>query len=80
MYQDLRVTFNSFIKLFISLGSLIDANLMRNDEAWVCPPRDDHIAQVSVVFLDVTLTGADCKTLRIALDQHRVRANPLKSD
>lgn len=64
MYQDLRVAFDSFVKFFISFGSLVDADLVRDNEAWVCPPRDDHIAQVSVVFLDVTLTGANYQTLK----------------
>lgn len=71
MYQNLRVAFNSLVKFLISRGSLINADLVRDNEAGVCSPRNDHIAQVSVVFLDVALAGANCKTLMIFLHQHR---------
>ena len=63
MYQDLRIAFHSLVKLLICLGSLLDANLMRNYEAWVCSPGYDHIAQVSIVFLHIALTRAYRKTL-----------------
>lgn len=78
MYQDLRVAFNSLVKLLISLGSLINADLVRDNEAWVCPARDDHVAQVSIVSLNVALTGANCETLTMSLDQASCRQNHLE--
>lgn len=71
MYQNLRVAFNPLVKFLISRGSLINADLVRDNEAGICSPRDDHIAQVSVILLDVALAGAKCKTLMISIHQHR---------
>ena len=71
MYQDLCVAFNSLVKLFISPGRLVNANFVRDNEAWVCPSRDNQIAQITIVFLDVALTGANGKALELTPGQHQ---------
>ena len=70
MYQDLCVAFNSLVKLLIRPGRLVNADFVRDNEAWVCSSSDNQIAQIPVVLLDVTLTGANGKTLELTLDQH----------
>ena len=71
MYQDLCVAFNSLVKLLIRPGRLVNADFVRDDEAWVCSSRDNHIAQIPIVFFDVALTGANGKALGLTLDQHQ---------
>ena len=71
MYQDLCVAFNSLIKLLIRPGRLVNADFVRDNEAWVCPSRDNHIAQITIVFLDVALTGANGKALELTFGQHQ---------
>ena len=65
MDQDLRVTLHSLVKLLIRCGRLVNTNFMGNNETWIRPPRYDHVAQVSIIFLDITLTGANRKTLKM---------------
>ena len=67
MNQNLGITFRSFVKFLISLGCLVDRNLVRDNERRVRPARDNHIAQVSIVFLDIALSGPNGKTLEISL-------------
>ena len=71
MYQDLCVAFNSLVKFLIRPGRLVNADLVRDNEAWVRSSRDNHIAQVPIVLLDVALTGANGKALELTLDQHQ---------
>ena len=71
MYQNLRVAFNSLVKFLIRHGCLVNADLVRDNEAWVCSSRDNHIAQIPIVLLDVALTGANGKALELTLDQHQ---------
>jgi hypothetical protein len=37
---------------------------MRDNKARLGPTRNDEVSQVTVVRLDITLTGADGKSLR----------------
>ena len=59
MYQDLCVAFNSLVKLLICLGRLVNPDLVRDNEAWVGSSRNNQIAQIPIVLLDVALTGAN---------------------
>lgn len=66
MNQNLGITFHSFVKFLISLGSFVDRNLVRDNKRRVRAARNNHIAQVSIVFLDIALTGANGKTLEFS--------------
>ena len=79
MYQDLCVAFNSLVKLLIRPGRLVNANFVRDNEAWVCSSSDNQIAQIPIVLLDVALTGTDGKALELTLDQHQADMTTLKA-
>ena len=64
MDQDLGIALNPLVKLLVCRRSVINIDLVRDDEARICLSRDDHVSQVPVVFLDVALACADGKTLR----------------
>jgi hypothetical protein len=63
MDQNLGIPILPAIKLRISLRRLINADLMTDDKRWFGPPRDNHIAQVAIVGLDVALARSDCEAL-----------------
>lgn len=55
MNQDLCITIDPFIKLDICFRSLVNLNLVRNNEARLCSPSNDHVAKITVVGFDITL-------------------------
>jgi hypothetical protein len=67
MNQNLRVSIFSPIELCVRSRSFINANLVRNDERWLGFAGNDHIAQVAVVSLDITLASAESKSLFIII-------------
>src|SRR5258708_4266237 len=56
--QNLRVALNALIKFFVSLGSLVDPNVVANNHARLGPAIHDQIAKIFVVFFDRSLSAA----------------------
>lgn len=63
MNQDLRIPINALVELLIRARRLIDANLMRHHETRLSAPRNDQVAQVAIVVLDVALARAYAQAL-----------------
>lgn len=63
MYQNLCVPIDPLVKLLVRFRRAVNLNLMRHDEAGLCLARDDHIAQISIVSLDVALSRAQRQSL-----------------
>jgi hypothetical protein len=63
MDQHLRVAFDSLVELVVGDLSILDADLMRDDKAWLRLACDDQVAQVAVVLFDVTLSGREVQSL-----------------
>lgn len=61
--QDLGVTINSLVELVVSIDSLVNVNFVRNDERGLSTARDDEVAELTVVGLDVALACTEVKTL-----------------
>jgi hypothetical protein len=61
--QNLGVTIDSLVELVVSIDSLIDVNFVRNDERRLSTARDDEVAELTVVGLDVALACTEVKTL-----------------
>lgn len=62
MKQHLCVAINSLVELVVSIDSFVDVDFMRNDERRLGAARDDEVAQLTVVGLDVTLASAEEQT------------------
>jgi hypothetical protein len=61
--QHLGVPINSLIKLVVSIDSLVNVDFMRNDKGRLGTARDDEIAELTVVGLDVALASAEEESL-----------------
>ena len=61
--QNFGVPFDALVEFVISHLSILNANLMGDDETWLRLSRNNHISQVPVVGLDVALTRAQGQTL-----------------
>jgi hypothetical protein len=61
--QHLCVSINSLVKLVVSINSLVDVDFVRNDKGGLGTARDDEIAELTVVSLDVALAGAEEESL-----------------
>lgn len=59
MDEHLGVPLNSLIELLVCDLSLIDANLVADDERWLSLTRDDEISEVSVVLFYVALASGE---------------------
>jgi hypothetical protein len=57
--QHLCVSINSLVKLVVSINSLVNVDFVRNDKGGLGTARDDEIAELTVVSLDVALAGAE---------------------
>lgn len=55
MYQDFRVPFYPLVKLLVRCRRVVHPTLMTDNEAWICFARDDHVAEVAIVLLDIAL-------------------------
>ena len=64
MDQDLRVSFDAFVELLICCRSVVNADLMGNDEARLCSSSNDEITQVPVIRLHIALTSAEVEALK----------------
>ena len=58
MDQHLRIPIDALIELLIRARRLIDTDLMRHHETRLRAPRNNQVAQVAVVVLDVALARA----------------------
>ena len=63
MEQDLGVTIDPLVELVISIDSLIDIDFVRDDERRLSTARDDEVAELTIVGLDVALACTEVKTL-----------------
>lgn len=63
MQQDLCVAVDTLIELVISGDSLVDVDLVADNKAGLCDASDDEVAQITIVSLDIALSGTEGKTL-----------------
>ena len=63
MDQYLRVSILSSIKLRVRTRGIINPDLVRYHEGWLSTARDDHIAKVAIVSLDIALASTDRESL-----------------
>ena len=63
MDKHLGISINPLIKFLISDLSFIDVDLMRDNKARLGPTRNDKVSKVTVIRFDITLTGANAKSL-----------------
>lgn len=63
MYKDLSVPFNSFVELFVRRWGIINVNLVGNDKAWLGFTCHNHVSQVPIVRLHVTLASSQRQAL-----------------
>jgi hypothetical protein len=68
MDQNLSVSILPTIKLLIRLWRLFNPDLVGDDEGRLGASRDDHVAEIAVVLLDVALACAYGQALCLALD------------
>src|SRR4051812_5020609 len=61
--DDLRVALDALVELLVRLGCLLEPELVRDDEARRRPARDDQVAKVPDVALDVALPRAHPQAL-----------------
>lgn len=63
MDEHLGVPINTLIKLFVRNLCVLDVDLVRHDEAGLGSARDDQVAQVAVVGLDIALASSELEAL-----------------
>jgi hypothetical protein len=63
MEQNFGVAINSLVELVVSINSLVNVDFVRNDERGLSTARDDEVAELTVVGLDVALACTEVKTL-----------------
>ena len=63
MDEHLSIALNALIKFLVCSRCIINTDLMRNNERRISTARDDHVAEVAVVFLDVALARAEREAL-----------------
>ena len=76
MNQHLRIPLDPLIELLIRRRRLLDRALTRHNEAQVGSARDDHVAQVEAIVLDVVLTRADGESLLSSAIPHTTPPSP----
>lgn len=59
MNENLGISINPLVKLIIGNLCVVDVDLMRHYKAWLCLARDDQVAKISIVGLDVALSSTD---------------------
>ena len=68
MQQHFCVAIDPPIELVVCFDSVVNADLVADHEAWLCLTRDDQVAEVPVVRLDVALSSAERQTLSRLLE------------
>jgi hypothetical protein len=63
MYQNFGISILSSIKFPVSSWCLINRDVVRDDKRRLRFAGNNHISQISIVFLDVALTSADGQSL-----------------
>jgi hypothetical protein len=61
--QHLRIPLDPLVKLFIRSWCILNVNLVRHNETWLRPTRYNHVAKISVVGLDIALSGSEVQAL-----------------
>lgn len=64
MDDDLGPAIFPFIELIVRVLRICQSNFVRDDETRLGLASNDHVAEVSVVCLDIALTSTDGKALR----------------
>lgn len=64
MDQHLGVSLDPLVELVVRHLRVFDANLMAYNKGWLRLPSNDQISKISVVLLDIALTGSKRKALR----------------
>lgn len=67
MNQHFGVAFYTLVELFICNLCLVNRNLVADHKGRLRFARDDQIAEVSVVLLDVALTGSQRESLSLSI-------------
>ena len=62
MQQNLGVPVDPPVELVIRIDRIVNVNLVAHDETWLCSSRDDQVAQIAVVSLDIALAGPNRET------------------
>lgn len=73
MNQHFCVAFDSLVELVVGHLGLINANLVRDNKARLRFTADDQISEVSIVLLNVALTGSQRKTLHTNTLAHALK-------
>lgn len=63
MNEHLGVPINTLIKLFVRHFGVVNVDLVRHDEAGLGSARNDQVAKVAVVRLDIALASSKGETL-----------------
>lgn len=63
MNQDLCITFNSLVELFVRDRRFVKGYFVGNDEGRLCLACDDEVSKVSIVCFDIALPSAQLETL-----------------
>src|SRR5579859_2569440 len=63
MQDDFGVALNALVELLVGLRGLFEWDLMRDDKARLGAARDDEVAKLAVVALDIALPGAHPQAL-----------------
>lgn len=66
MNQHLGVPVDPLVELVIRHFSILDTDLVADDEAGLGLAGDDEVPQVPVVCLDITLPSSEFQTLSVA--------------
>ncbi len=64
MNKHLSVAIDSLIEFLVCNGSVLDGDLVADNEAGLGSAGYDEVAQVAVVGFDVTLAGCQVESLR----------------
>ena len=64
MDKHFRISVDSLVEFIVCHWSVIQANLVADDEAWLGFSAYDEVAEVAIVGFDVALSGPEVQTLR----------------
>ena len=70
MDQHLRIPLDPLVKLLVCRRRVVDINLVRHNEARLSLARYNHVAEIPVVRLHVTLPGTKMQALPSSVVDH----------
>ena len=59
MNQHFRVSIDPLVKLLVSRWSIVDVDVVRNNEAGLSFSCNDKVPEVAVILFDVALAGTE---------------------